>query len=80
MRALSTMDYTIMKLVHQVDIEYGISKSTHSSFITLASATWSLFRSPAMWVKLDAYYILGEECQLFKFIRKFRYLGMEDLA
>ena len=40
----------------------------------------SLFRSPVMWVKLDVYYILGEECQLFKFIRKFRYLGMEDLA
>ena len=69
-----------MKVVHQVDNEYGISKGTHYSFISLASATWPLFRSHVMWVKLDVYYILGEECQLFKFIRKFRYLGMEDLA
>ena len=39
--ALSTMDYTIMKVVHQVDIEYGISNSTHYSFMSLASATWT---------------------------------------
>ena len=38
-----------------------------------------LFRSPSLWDKFDIDCILGKGNQLFKFIVKFKYLGMEDL-
>ena len=40
------------------------------------SITW---RSPGLWDKFDLDSILGKGDQLFKFIGKFRYLGIEDL-
>ena len=41
--------------------------------------TWTLFRSLGMWNKFDLDCMLGKGDQLFKFMAKFRYLGMEDL-
>ena len=47
--------------------------------MSLMSSTWVLFRSPGLWDKLDLDSLLGKGDQLFKFIEKFRYLGMENL-
>ena len=48
--------------------------------MSLMSIPWTLFRSPGMWDISDLYGILGKWDQLFKFIGKFRYFWMEDLA
>ena len=47
--------------------------------MSLMSITWILFRSPRMWDKSDLDCILGKEGQLFKFIGKLRYIGMDKL-
>ena len=48
------------------------------SCMYLMSVTWKLFRSSGLWdnFKLDS--ILAKGDQLFIFITKFRYLGLED--
>ena len=46
--------------------------------MSLLSITWTLFRSHGLWDKFDLDSILGKGYQLFNFIGKFRYLGMED--
>ena len=48
--------------------------------MSLIFVTWTMFISPGLWDKFDLDYVLGEEDQLFKFIDKFRYLGLEDLT
>ena len=45
----------------------------------LISVSWALFKSPSLWDEFNLDYVLGKSGQLFKLIRKFRYLGMEDL-
>ena len=47
--------------------------------MSLMSLTSTLFRSPGMWNKFDLDCTLGKWDQLFKFIEKLRFLGMEDL-
>ena len=47
--------------------------------MSLISLSWILFKSPGLWDKFDLDCILGKGDQLFKFIGKFRYLGIEDL-
>ena len=81
--ALSVRDYTIIKVVqathHQGNVKYGISRGIQYSCMSLMSINWILFRSPGLWDKFDFDWILGKGDQLFKFMGKFRYLGMEDL-
>ena len=81
--ALSVRDYTIIKVVqathHQGNVKYGISRGIQYSCMSLMSINWTLFRSPGLWDKFDFDWILGKGDQLFKFMGKFRYLGMEDL-
>ena len=45
----------------------------------LISVRWTLFESPGLWNKFDLDCILGKGDQLFKFIDKCRYLGVEGL-
>ena len=82
--ALSVRDYTIIKVVqathHQGDVRYGASRFVQSSYISLISMSWILFKSPGLlWDKFDLDSILGKVDQLFKIISKFRYFGMEGL-
>ena len=48
--------------------------------VSLISLSWTLFKSPGLRDKYDLNYTLGKGDQFFKFIGKFRYLGMEDLS
>ena len=81
--ALNIRDYTIIKVVqathHQGDLRYGTTRSIQCSCMSLMSVSWTLFRSPGRWDKLDLDGILGEGDQLFKSLCKFRYHGMKDL-
>ena len=81
--ALSARDYTIIKVVqathHQGNVKYGTSRGIQYSYMPLMSINWTLFRSPGLWDKFDFDWVLGKGDQLFKFMGKFRYLGMEDL-
>ena len=81
--ALSTRDYTILKVVqathNQGDIGYSVSRGIPCSCISLITVSLTLFKSPGLWDKFDLNFILGKAEQLFKFIGKFRYLAMEDL-
>ena len=47
--------------------------------MSLMSVAWTLFRFRGIRYKFELYSILCEGGELFKFIEKFRYLGMEDL-
>ena len=47
--------------------------------MSFMSVSWILFKSPGMWNKFELDFILARGDQLFKFIGKFRYLGVEDL-
>ena len=72
---ISIKDYTIIKVVqathHQGDVRYG-------SLDMVMPVTWTLFRSLGMWDKYDLDCTLAKMDQLFKFIRKFTFLVMED--
>ena len=46
--------------------------------MSFMSVNWILFKSPGMWDKFELDFILARGDQLFKFIGKFRYLGVED--
>ena len=76
-------DFTIIKVVlaihHQVDVGYGTSRGIQCSCMSLIPLSWTLFKSPGLWDKFDLDDILSKGDQLFKFIGKFRYLGIEDL-
>ena len=80
---LSMRDYTMIKVVqathHQGDVRYGTSGSIQCSCMPLISLSRTLFKSPGLSDKFDLDCILGKGDQLFKFIGKFRYLGIEDL-
>ena len=80
---LSIRVYTIIKVVlaihHQVDVGYGTSRGIQCSCMSLIPLSWTLFKSPGLWGKFDLDCILGKGDQLFKFIGKLRYLGIEDL-
>ena len=43
------------------------------------SVTWTLLKSLALWDQYDLNYIFDKRDQLFKFVGKFRYLGIEGL-
>ena len=81
--AVSIRDYTIIKVVqashHQGDIRYGESRGIQCSRMSFMSVSWKLFKSPGMWDNFGLDCILARGDQLFKFIGKFRYLGVEDL-
>ena len=47
--------------------------------MSFMSVSWILFKSPGMWDKFELDCILARGDQLFKFIGKFRYLGVKDL-
>ena len=78
--ALSSRDYTIIKVVqethHQGDVRYGASRGIQCSCMSLVSVSW---KSPGLCDKFDLDSILGKGDQLFKFIGKFSYFGMEEL-
>ena len=80
--ALSIRSYTIVRVVqainHQGEVRYCGSRGIQCSYMSLISIKWTLFKSPGLWDKFELDYILGKENQLFKFIDKFRYLGMKD--
>ena len=48
-------------------------------YISLISLSWTLLKSPGLWDKFDLDCILVKGDQLFTFMGKFRYLGIEDL-
>ena len=79
---LSMRDYTIIKVVqdthHQGDVRYGTA-GVYSACMSLISLSWTLFKPPGLWYKFDLDCILSKGDQLFKFIGKFRYLGIENL-
>ena len=81
--ALSMRDCTTIKVVqathHQGDIRYGTSRGITRSCMSLVSVIWILFRFPGVWDKFNLDFILIQGGNLFIFIQKFRYLGMEDL-
>ena len=64
------------RLYQKGDVRYGTSRCIQHSCMSLSC---TLFKSPGLWYKFDLDYILGKGYQLFKFIGKFRYLGVEDL-
>ena len=80
---LRVRDYTIIKVVqathHQGNVRYGTSSGIQCSCMSLMSVTWTLFTSPDMWDTFDLDCILSKGDQLFKYIGKFIYLGIEDL-
>lgn len=47
--------------------------------MSLISLCWTLFKSPGLWDKFVWDCIFGKGDQLFKFIRTFRYLDIEEL-
>ena len=51
----------------------------HLEVYSAMSVTWTLFKFPGIWDKFNLHCILCEGGQLFKFIGKFRFLGMENL-
>ena len=79
--ALSIRDDSIIKVVqnirHQGDVRQGTFKC---SCMCLSPVNQTFFKSPRLWNKFDLDWILGNGDQLFKFIYKFRYLGIEDLS
>ena len=81
--SLSIRDYTFIKEVqashHQDDVRYGVSKGIQCSCKSLILVSWTLFKSSGLFNKFDLDCILDKRNQLFKFIDKFRYLGVEDL-
>ena len=80
---LSIKYYSIAGIVqathHQDDVRYGTSSVIQCSCMSLIFVSWTLFKSPGLQDKLYLDYILGNRDKLFKFVGKFRYLGMEDL-
>ena len=64
---------------HQSDVRCGASRNTQCSCMSLISVTWTLLKSLGIWDQFDLDYIFDKRDQLFKFVGKFRYLGMEDL-
>ena len=74
-KALSTRDYIVLKVVqathHQGDIRYVVFRGIQCSCMSLMLVSWTLFKSPGSWDKLDLDSILVEGDQLFKFIGKF---------
>ena len=80
--ALSIRDYTIIQVAlathHQGDVRYGTSR-LQCLCILLILASWTFFRSPGLWSKLDWDAILDKWNLFFKSPGKFRYLGIEDL-
>ena len=71
--ALSIKIFVIIKVVTKNDTLVGIQ----SSCISLMPVTY--FLSAVLWDKLDLSCIFCKEDQLFKFIGKFRYLGLQKL-
>ena len=61
------------------DIRDGTSNCIQCSCISPISTSWALFKSPGLWDKFNLDYMSGKTDQLLKLIRKFRYLGMDDL-
>ena len=78
--SLSIMDYTVQASHHQSDVRYGASRAIEYSCMSLISVSRTLFKYPGLWNKVDLDCIFGKGDQLFKFVRKIRYLGVEDLA
>ena len=66
-------------LGHQGDVRYGTSSGIRCSCISLVSVSWRFVRSSDLLNKFDLDCIVGKGNQLFTFIGKFRYLGIEDL-
>ena len=64
---------------HQGDLKYVVYRGKQCSCMALVVVTWTLFRLPVMWDNFDLDCILSKGDQLFNFIGKIRYLGMEDL-
>ena len=66
--AFSIRDYRTIKVVqathHQSDIGDGKSRAIQYSCMSLIEVSWTLFRSPCQWSKLDLDGILGREDQL----------------
>ena len=81
--ALSLRNYTISRVVqgthHQCDVRYGTSSGIQCSCMSPISVSWTLFKSPGLWDKFDLGCIVSKGDQLFKFVGKFRYLGIKDL-
>ena len=82
--ALSIKDYTIIRVVqsthHQGDVRYDSSTSIQCSCMSFISVSWTLFRCPGQWNKLDLDGILDKGDHLFRSFDKFRYLVIEDLT
>ena len=64
---------------HQGDTRYSVSSGSHCSCMSRISVSWTLFKSPGRGNKFLLDSILTKGNQLYNFIGKFRYLGIEDL-
>ena len=72
---LRMRDYTIISRQFRLPT----TKVIQCSCMPLISLSWTLFKPPGLWDNFNLDSILGKGGKLFKFISKFRYLGIEGL-
>ena len=75
-----TLRQVVQATQHQGNVRYGTSRDIQSPCKSLLKVSWVLFRSPRIWDKFNLACILGKWDQSFKSIKKFRYLGIQDLS
>ena len=75
---ISVRDYTIINLVQATHYQ-GDVNGIQCSCMSLISASLTIFKPSGLQDKFYLDYMLGKGDQLFKCIRKFKYLGMQDL-
>ena len=71
--------YVIQATHHKGDIRYGTTAGIQCSCMSLMSICWSVVKAIARWDSDDLDRNLQNGDCLFKFLSKFRLLGVEDL-
>lgn len=75
-----TLRQVVQTTQHQGNVRYGTSRDIQSPCKSLLKVSWVLLRSPRIWDKFNLACILDKWDQSFKSIKKFRYLGIQDLS
>ena len=77
-------DEIILKVVHathyQDDVRYGTYRSIECPPMSFISLSQTFVRSTGEWDKFEWDSTLGNQYQLFKYLSKFRYLGIENVS
>ena len=73
-------DYTIINVLqtthYQGDVRHGTYRGIQRSCMSLVLVRWVLFKSPGLWNTLDLDCILSKGDRLFKFMGKFKHIGI----